>query len=129
MRRATIALVAVAVVGSACGKKSDPAGPVSGDLVVSYNGPSDTDGALLLSVSGAVTAVKAVGGYQVASAPAGPTLTRVVVTGTLAAGDLFKITVPDVSLASTYSIHIDAAADRATFALTDVIAYTATARK
>ena len=70
MRRLMLAcLLAVSV---ACGsKKPDPVGPVSGDLTVSYVGPSQTDGALLLLVNGAVTAVKATGGYQIASAAAG----------------------------------------------------------
>lgn len=128
MRRLMLAcLLAVSV---ACGsKKPDPVGPVSGDLTVSYVGPSQTDGALLLLVNGAVTAVKATGGYQIASAAAGLTATRVVVTGALVTGDILKLTVADVSTVAGYSVTVEAVADRSTFALGDLTSYSATVRK
>lgn len=123
-------LAAVLTLGAACGsKKPDPVGPVAGDLTVSYAGPSQSDGALLLLVTGTVTAVKAVGGYQVASASAGATATRVVVTGQLATGDILKLTVPDVAAAASYSVRVEAAADRATFALGDLASYSAMVRR
>lgn len=125
-----ILVAGLLVLGAACGsKKPDPVGPVAGDLTVSYAGPSQTDGALLLLVTGTVTAVKAAGGYQVASAPAGPTSTRVVVTGQLATGDILKLSVPDVAAAATYSVKVEAAADRNTFALGDFSAYSAQVRR
>lgn len=125
-----ILLAGVLVLGAACGsKKPDPVGPVAGDLIVSYAGPSQTDGALLLLVTGSVTAVRSTGGYQVASAPAGPTSTRVVVTGQLATGDILKLTVPDVAAVATYSVKVEGAADRSTFALGDLAAYSAQVRR
>ncbi len=128
MRR--IALAGLLVITAACGaKKPDPVGPVSGDLTVSYVGPSQTDGALLLLVSGAVTAVKAVGSFQVASAAAGPTATRVVISGALATGDILKLSVADVNAVAGYSVRVEAAADRNTFALGDLASYAATVRK
>jgi len=116
---------------AACGGKDepDPVKPVAGDLTVAYSGPSQTDGALLLVVTGAVSEVKAVGSYQVASAPLGPATTRVVVIGSLKAGDLFKIRVSDVNAVATYSARVDEAADRVTFALSDPFGYSATVRK
>jgi hypothetical protein len=98
-------------------------------LTVSYSGPSQTDGALLVIVTGAVTGVKAIGSYQVASASLGPTSTRVVVTGDLAVGDVFKISVADVATVSTYTAAVEAAADRATYALDDPSAYHVSIRK
>lgn len=121
-------LAGLGLLSAACGKKPGPSEPVSGTLTVSYVGPSQTDGALLLTISGKVTSVSASGGYQVASAPAGATATRVVVTGDLVAGDILKLSVPDISV-SGYTAHVDAAADRSTFALNDVTAYSATIRK
>ncbi len=128
MRR--LGLLIALVISAACGsKKPDPVGPVSGDLTVSYVGPSQTDGAFLLLVTGSVTAVKSAGAYQVASAAAGPTATRVVVTGQLVTGDIIRLTVPDVNAASTYSARFEAVADRNTFALGDLSSYSATVRK
>lgn len=112
--------------GLACGEKK-PVGPTGGDLTVAYTAPSTTDGALLVLVNGVVDAVKPVAGYQLASAPVGTNATRVVVTGALAPGDLFRITVKDVSL--TYSVQVEAAADRNTFALNDPGGYAVTVRK
>ena len=59
----------------------------------------------------------------------GPTTTRVVVLGTLSAGDLFKIRVSDVNTGSAYSARVDQAADRLTFALNDPLGYSAVVRK
>lgn len=128
MRR--LMLVTVLGISAACGsKKPDPVGPVAGDLTVSYVGPSQTDGAILLLVTGSVTAVKSAGAYQVASAAAGPTATRVVITGPIVTGDIIKLTVPDVNAAASYSARFEAVADRNTFALGDLSSYSATVRK
>ncbi|MFN0181988.1 MAG: hypothetical protein ACKVZ0_24560 [Gemmatimonadales bacterium] len=123
-RVATIALLAALAVG--CGEKP-PVGPTGGDLPVAYAGPSSNDGAILVLVSGTVESVAAVNGYQIASAPVGPNATRVVVTGSLAPGDLFKIKVKDIS--ASYGAQIEAVADRTTFALGDPSRYQATVRK
>jgi hypothetical protein len=120
------ALVVGAIGVTGCGDKKI-VGPTGGDLTVSYTGPSTTDGAILVLVTGAVDQVKQAGSYQVASAAAGPGLTRVVITGQLVPGDLFKITVKDV--AGSYSAVVEAAADRNTFALAAPGPYAATVRK
>ena len=129
MRRSWLGAVLVGL--AACGGKDtpDPIKPVAGDLTVAYNGPSQTDGALLVVVTGVITEVKAVGAYQVASASLGPTSTRVVVVGALTAGDIFKIRVSDVNAVTSYTVRVDEAADRATFALNDPSGYSAGVRK
>ncbi len=122
---------AVAGLIAACGGKDtpEPIKPVAGDLTVAYSGPGQTDGALLLVITGVLTEVKAVGPYQVASAPLGPTATRVVVVGTLVAGDILKIRVSDVNAFASYTGRIDEVADRETFALNDPVGYTIGVRK
>ena len=131
MTRRSLVAVVFAGLLAACGGKDgpDPTKPVAGDLTVAYTGPSQTDGALLIVVIGAIAEVKAVGSYQVASAPLGATSTRVVVVGTLSAGDIFKIRVSDVNAVGTYSARVDEAADRETFALNDPTGYTVVVRK
>jgi len=130
MRARRILLLGLgAIVGAAC-KKETPAGPEAGDLTVSYTGPSQTDGALLLLVQGGPhTSVRAAGGQQVASASAGINITRVVVTGDLVPGDILRLSVPDVAAVASYSVRVEAAADRTTFALADPSSYTTTVRR
>jgi hypothetical protein len=127
MRR-SIWVAAAIIATAACGKK-EPVGPIGGNLTVSYDSPQFNDGALLVLVTGPVTAVTALGGYQMASAPAGSNATRVVLTGTLVTGDILRLAVPDISAASSYSVRVEAAADRTTFALENPSTYTASVRK
>ncbi|MBL8985297.1 MAG: hypothetical protein JNJ80_03435 [Gemmatimonadetes bacterium] len=129
MRRLVLAGLLATAVGCGGEKKPGPVEPVAGDLTVAYTGPSQTDGAMLVIVTGAITAVKPANGYTVASASLGPTSTRVVVTGDLAVGDLFKVSVADVGRVSSYSVQVEAAADRNTFALGNPGAYSATVRR
>ena len=130
MRRVRLFLVVGIAAGLACGKGEEPVGPVAGDLTVAYGTQSATDGAVLILVTGgAVTSVTAVGQYRVASASVGVNATRVVVTGDLSAGDLFRIRVPDVSLVGSYIARIESAADRTTFALGDPGLYSAAIRR
>jgi hypothetical protein len=125
-----LSLVLASGLGLGCGgKKPDPVGPVAGNLTVSYTGPSQTDGALLIVVNGAVSSVTPVSGYHIASAPLGPTSTRVVISGPLVAGDLFRVSVTDVNAVAGYTAFVEAAADRNTFALNDPAGYSASLRK
>lgn len=120
------ALVSVAACG---GEDPGPPKPVAGELTVSYAGGTSSDGALLVTVTGTVTSVSATGGYQVASASLGPTSTRVVVTGSLTQGDLFRIRVPDVAAVANFGVTVEAAADRTTFALNDPVIYQVSVRR
>jgi hypothetical protein len=127
MKRVLIGGMVLTALG--CGSKKTVVEPVAGNLTVSYTGTGTTDGALLLTVTGPVTQVTPLGGYRLASASAGTNTMRVVLTGSLASGDVFRLSVPDVSAVSSYTAKIDAVADRSTFALLATSGYTAVVRK
>ena len=116
------------LVVAACGKS--PTGPVGGEFTVSFSSGTNSDGALLLLITGPVNSVQALSGYQMSSATAGANRTRVVITGNLIAGDVVTLSVPDTSAAlGTYSATVEAAADRSTYALADPTLYSASVRK
>ena len=123
--------IAVLVL-AACGGDSPPPTPepVAGDLTVSLATPNTQDGALLLRIVGQleVKDVKPVGNYRVSFHTAGP-ITRVVITGDLAGGDILKISVPDVGKAASYTAYVEQAASRTTYALLETGGYTLTIRK
>lgn len=107
-----------------------PPAPIPGDLIVSVNGLGSADGAVMMTVGGAqIDAVAAAsGGNRVVSSTAGQSV-RLILSGTLANGDLVKITVPDVAKVGSYNVAIDAVADRETFALGDPARYSASIRR
>ncbi|MGE0556036.1 MAG: hypothetical protein AB7R55_21620 [Gemmatimonadales bacterium] len=131
MRRALLAATTLALLaGLGCGGEPPTTGPEAGSFTVAYGGPSTTDGAVLVLITGGpVESVSPLGGYQLASGPAGTNATRVVVTGSLTAGDVFTIRVPDVAALGSYVARVEAAADRNTFALADPASYTAGLRR
>jgi hypothetical protein len=115
-------------LAAGCGKS--PTGPVAGEFTVSFSSGANSDGALLLLITGPVNSVQVLNGYQMSSAAAGTNRTRVVITGDLIAGDVLKLSVPDTSTAlGAYSATVEAAANRTTYALADPALYTATVRK
>lgn len=116
------------LLATACGGKT-PTAPVSGDFTLSFSSGPSNDGALLLLITGPVTSVHALSGYQLSSAAAGTNRTRIVLTGNLLAGDILKISVPDTSALASYAAQVEAAADRTTYALAEPSLYTATLRK
>ena len=131
MRR-KLALAAVFALGlAACG--GDNGGQTAthpGDLLVSYyQGGAEPGGLLLTIAGGPVSDVKAVGGQQVSFSSPFAGTTKVVVLGTLTNGDLLRITVPDVSQATSYTARVDQAADKATFALLEPGRYTLTVHR
>jgi hypothetical protein len=106
----------------ACDNGRAHAGTLAVDLVAA----GANDGAIVLTISGGpVTAVHPPAGFQVAS-NANATGTHVMVTGTIAAGTVAFIDVPDISRASAYAVTVDQVADRASFALLDPAPYRAT---
>ena len=130
MRRSTWLFCALVTTTLGCGGEKKVTGPTGGELTVAYSTALSHEGAMLLLISGGVVEnVTPVGGYQVAFASVGANAIRVVVTGNLTAGDVIRIKVPDLSLVSSYSAHVDAAADRTTFGLNEPTLYTATVRK
>lgn len=107
-----------------------PPAPIPGDLIVSVNGLGSNDGAVMMTVGGApINAVAAANGAnRLVSSTAGQTL-KLILSGSLANGDLVKVSVPDVAKVGSYNVAIDAVADRETFALGDLARYTAAIRR
>lgn len=118
---------------AACGGDGG-GGPVGGDILLVVGGGVPQTGALLLRIGGPVDQVMPVANYRVASAPIGGTggstaVTRVVITGTIAPGDLLRLRVPDVDQVSTYTATIEQAAAAADFSLVDPALYTVSFRR
>ncbi len=130
MRRGWLGAAVALLLLGACKDSTPPVEPTAGTLTVSYQGTGSSDGAILLVVTGAVTAVEPVGSYRIASAPlAGGAETRIVVTGDLTPGDIVRLQVPDVSKATAYEAHVEAVAHSTSYALQDPLTYTVTIRR
>ena len=110
--RRCAALLAAAALLSAC-DPGEPATPLPGELTVTLAMPSPADGALLLTVTGpdAVSSVQAVAAGNVVRVRTQGTTTTVAVFGTVAAGDLLRLSVPDVRQAKRYTATVTEAAD------------------
>ena len=126
MRR-TLWLLGALSLGAACGGDEPTDGPTPGELVARLTTTHTEDGALLLRVVGPVTQVSALGGYRVASSTGGGA-TMIVVTGNIAGGDLLRLSVPDTRQLSSYTVEVEQAADRNTFALREPGSYSITLR-
>lgn len=102
--------------------------PVAGELTFTLSTPFvGQDGGLLVRVVGQIDTITVLGGHKLSFSRSG-TLTRAVITGSIEAGDLIRIRVPDVSLASSYGAFVEQAAARGTFALLDPSEYRLTLR-
>lgn len=102
----------------------------SGELLVSYFQGGPEPGAILLTVAGGpVEKVSAVGGQQVGFATPYAGTTRVVISGTIATGDILRLRVPDVSASTHYTVRVDQVADKTSFALIDASAYSFTVHR
>lgn len=125
MRR--MLLLGALALGAACGGDEPTDGPTPGELVARLTTSHTQDGALLLRVVGPVSAVSALGGYRAASSTGGGA-TMIVVTGNIVGGDLFRLSVPDTRQLSSYSVEVEQAADRNTYALREPGSYSITLR-
>lgn len=116
---------------AACGGTEDGGGgtkPVAGELTFTLSTPFvGQDGALLIRVVGQIDTITVLGGHKMAFSRTG-TLTRAVITGTIEAGDLVRIRVPDVSLAANYGAFVEQAAARSSYILLDPSEYRLTLR-
>jgi hypothetical protein len=123
-----LALGALALTLAGCGS-SDGGGahPVPGFLNLTLNTPNSNDGALLFKVQGG-TIDSAVAGLMVQSGSyvINPTFTRIVVAGDLTDGLVAKVHVPDVGNAADYTVTIEQAAARTTFAQQPLSGYSVT---
>ena len=118
-------LFALVLLAAAC-RSDNPDGVQSGTLTVTLANSGSNDGAIVAVVSGGlVTHVAVPSGYEVTTNTdaAG---THMLITGNVAAGALATLTIPDIARKSAYSVTIEQAADRTTFALLDAAGYRAT---
>jgi hypothetical protein len=113
--------IALLAAAAACGKDR-PTEPVEGKVLVHLNSPNTHDGAVLLRITGPVTAVRAVAPLQAASTTAGA-VTRVVVTGDIGSGPILELTIPDQRELNSYLAFVEQAASRLDYALLDVGGY------
>lgn len=131
MRRRLLLGGAALLLLGACGGKDQPTPSNAGDLTLTFFQGSDQIGAMLLSITGGPvqSVTSTVAGLVVSSAPATVGATKIIVTGAIHTGDLLKVRVPDTTLATSYSVHIDQVADNLTFSLLDPTAHSATIHK
>jgi hypothetical protein len=132
MRTRFVCAAAALLVTLGCGGENGGTPPQArGDLTLSYVVTGNDVGAVLLTISGgdveAVTAIPAGVTVSVASQSTG--VTRVVVTGGLASGDLLKVRVPDVNAVDEYVVRIEQVAHAETFALLDPTGSSLTIRR
>ncbi|HEV8196190.1 MAG TPA: hypothetical protein VGP87_06095 [Gemmatimonadales bacterium] len=126
-RLARLGLVATLLVLASCGggdvsPPPPPPPPLGGDLVISYVPGGPAVGAILFTISGGPVenvTVRNGAGLQVSFASPLAGTTKVLVSGALSAGDILTVRVPDISLAASYTVHIDQVADNVTFSLID----------
>jgi hypothetical protein len=115
-------LVVLVVLASCGGGDGGPPPSQAGDLVVTYFRGGPAVGAMLFTISGgpvqSVTAPSGVPLQVSFGSPAAGT-TRVIVTGLLSTGDIAIVRVPDVTLSTSYTVHVDQVADNLTFSLID----------
>lgn len=124
MRRIWCALL---LVVAACSSDTANHGvPKPGDLAVTLAHGGTDDGAMLVVVSGGpVTSVDAPAGYDIAT-NTDSTGTHIMIMGNVTTGAIATLHVPDVSIASAYTVTLVQVADRATYALLDPAPYVVT---
>ena len=120
-----VLLVAIAG-GVSCGDASGPPQAVTGTLRFDLTSPN-TDGALLLHLSGPATAAASVtsanNAHQLFARPATNGGVNVAVFGAVGTGPLLRIQVQDVSRAAEYQVMFIEAADAGNALRTSVSGY------
>lgn len=113
------ALAAALVASLTCGGGGDggtgptPPDPGLVDLVLAT--PNSNDGALLLSITGALVSSVTAQSFEVASVGAGSSGVKLLVRGNLTDGVIAQITVPDRHKLSSYQVTVNQAAARTTY--------------
>ena len=121
-------MMALALALLALGSCKD--GPKAGDLAVDLATPNSDDGAIQFTASAVapqtITAISSVcSGCKLFVVKVSDTQYKGVVTGNLAAGTLFRISVPDTKVLTSYSVQINQVSSR-TFALRNTMGYSIT---
>ncbi|HEU5155224.1 MAG TPA: hypothetical protein VFU03_10870 [Gemmatimonadales bacterium] len=96
-----------------------PTGPGVLDVILST--PNNDDGAVLLTVDGAVDSVQ--GAPYVIFSTVSATGARVVVTGDVVAGVIARLYVPEVGAADQYLTNLNEVAQRGTYLLRPTTSY------
>ncbi len=110
-----VAGLATTLLG-AC-KGDSPSGPVAGDLTLTLTSPGNTDGAILVRVTGPVESVSAVGDLRVEGSQLPGGMWRIVVAGNVTSGPVARIRVPDIGAVDQYLAIVEQVAARGSFAL------------
>lgn len=100
-----------------------PVGPVAGELTLSLVTPGNSDGAVLIRVTGPIESVTAMAGYRVESSAVPGGMWRIVVAGNVTGGPVARIRVPDINAAAEYLAIVEQVAARGTFALLSTSGY------
>ncbi len=128
MSRALMGLGLLALLVVGCGGDKTT-GPVAGDLTLTLTTPGTSDGAVLIRVTGPVESITPVSGYLLESEPLSGGMTRLVIVGSIVAGPIARIRVPDVNAVGTYLTLVEQVADRNTFALLSTAGYAVSVSK
>lgn len=115
MIRRAMSLTLLAGLGLMLGSCSG--GPVAGDLTVSLVTPNSDDGAVLLKVTASESkevtgASVACSGCQIFLEKPSATELRAVITGTVVAGPLLRVSVSDTKSPASYTVQIQQVASR-----------------
>jgi len=125
VKRVLMGLGLLALLVAGCGGEKTT-GPVAGELTLSLATPGTNDGAILIRLTGAVESITPMNGYLLESEPQSGGTVRLVVVGSLVAGPIAKVRVPDVNAVNTYLTLVEQVADRTTFALLATSGYAVT---
>jgi hypothetical protein len=124
------AVMALSLLSGACaGGSADPTSPTptgnAGWLTVQLTTPHSDDGALQFAISGpTIDSIGAASPYQGFGVATGANA-FVVVTGSVASGNVARFKVPNIDKAGQYSVTVQAAAQRGTYALRSTSGYQA----
>lgn len=101
---------------------SNNTGPVAGALAVTLTSPRQDDGAVLFMVyGGPVDSIESVG-YPIHLARVADTV-KVIITGSVGAGPIARVHIPDSRQGARYGSRIAQVAERRTYALHDPAGY------
>ncbi len=128
MSRALMGLGLLALLVVGCGGDKTT-GPVAGDLTLILATPGTNDGAILIRLTGPIESITPLNGYLLESEPESGSMVRFVVVGSIVAGPIARIRVPDINAVSTYLTLVEQVADRTTFALLSTPGYSVSVSK
>jgi hypothetical protein len=98
-------------------------GPEPGTLGVTFVSPNSDDGAVMVQVTGMIDSVVAVPPYRLLSARPSTEVTRVIVTGDLGDGLLFRVYVPDIAGTGSLGMEIMQVAQQGTYSQRSLAGY------